>query len=132
MDLSDLTYDPDLGSTLITIIRDPGSATIGGGYFGPGGFVTETPQEAQSATTQIQAIVYPSTPQEAQLLAEGDRVSAAITILSATPLYIERKGPPSQAGDIVLFGGLQYRVARVLPWNNYGFSEAIAVQIERA
>jgi hypothetical protein len=122
---------PFIGAVSLTIYRDSGTTTSTGGYFGPGGYVSDTfaPQGTDEIT--IQAMVSPTEPQDVQLLPEGDRTTSAITIFAKVPLLIDREGPPSAEADIVLWSGLRYRVARLFDWSGYGYYEALAVQITR-
>jgi hypothetical protein len=69
-------------------------------------------------------IIYPTTPDELRALAEGERITKAITIFWSQTFH---------HNDRIEYEGEEYRVIYVDPWQKFAYNRAIAQvnQIER-
>jgi hypothetical protein len=107
IDLSEVALDIDL-AVPFCIIRNSGQR-------GPGGWIP-------GPTCQIQAFGIESLPSPHALeqIAEGDRVTGALQIITTTPMY-QTLADRSATSDTVMYFGEMYKVVSVEPWrlNNY-------------
>lgn len=63
---------------------------------------------------------------------EGDRVTGSRVFWSTSPIYETRDGNTQGVSDILIHRDVQYRVAKVWNWSDYGFFKAFAVRIKGA
>lgn len=96
---------------------------------------------AQRSSGEWQAGVYVGTPTDVPLygavqspdaktleqVPEGDRVVGARVFWSVSPMYETRSEGLS---DILIYHGVQYRVAKVWNWSSNGYFKAYAVRIK--
>ena len=72
-------------------------------------------------TINGRGILYPTTADELRALPEGERVTKSITCYWALPFAL---------GDLIVYGGENYRVVYRDPWTNYGYNRAIAQVVQ--
>jgi hypothetical protein len=104
--LQEVCNDPDLAEAFI-ILRQPGQQ-------GAGGWQTSQPQEIPAF-----GVVTVATHKALQMLPEADRINAERMFLCESPMYVtsETQGITS---DILLWGGLKWRVMAVGIYDNRG------------
>lgn len=79
-------------------------------------------------------IIQPSTPEELEMLPEGDRVKGAFTFHSSNAIYhtgVNNDGVESTS-DIIAWHGQNYRIVFVAPWQDFGYYKAIGVRMSGA
>ena len=115
LNVSELLSDPD-SAQAFTIQRSTGSFQLGGW---------------QNATTSVPAVgvITPASEWDLRQVAEGDRVTGAMTFHTATPLYQTHGGANAGLSDILVWRGDEYRIAQLLPFGDYGLYKAVAVRV---
>lgn len=115
VDVSDLLLDPDLGATTFTRKRPATSLANEG--------------EAANvyATATLRGIVQPASTTDAKLLDEGVRISDVQAFFTSGDVSV---GGPGQLPDILVAGGVSYRVLHVQDFGNHGMRKALAQRFE--
>ena len=91
----------------ITVLRVTGN-WLGNGLWNP---------NDKATTINGRGILYPTTADELQALPEGERIRKSITLFWPDVFMID---------DRIQYGGEEYRVVLVDPWQNFGYNRAIA------
>jgi hypothetical protein len=115
INVGDLLTDPDFAQSF-SILRSKGSFALGG-------------WSNQTTTIKASGVIIPATAQELEQLPEGDRVVGMMAFWSAQPLYETRVGDTSGLSDIILWRGQQYRLAKVFPFQDFGYTKAIGARM---
>ena len=127
MNFSKQVSSPSLGAVPFTILRDNGHGSASGGSFGRGGYKPSSLTPSPASTLEATGLVTPADPKTLQLVPEGDRISSVLSILTATKVNLSNEGASSEA-DIILYGGIKYRVLRCFDWSAYGYYQILATQ----
>jgi hypothetical protein len=118
IDISEMMDDPDFVRAY-TVSRSSGE-------FAEGGWVEATP-----TTLTVYGPVIVSSPEDLQLIPEGDRVSGAMSFYSSERLYrTHKETDPQTSGtsDRITWNGEEYRIAGISPYMDYGYYKAVAVR----
>lgn len=117
INLAEVVTDPDFAQSF-TLNRSSGS-------FGLGGW-----QDRQTLVTMY-GVIQPATARDLEQLPEGDRVKGTMLFHSIYPMYTTHMND-GQAGisDVIQWGGDNWRIAYVWPWQDFGFYKAAAVRLE--
>lgn len=115
-DVSMLTIDESLGAQSFTIIRI-------GGEWREGKFIES--EERISAFGNIQ----PATEQQINQVPEGDRTSGMLSLWTITPLRMTNQKEPYQKSDVIEWEGNRYKIASMMPWNQFGFNIATLAKV---
>ena len=119
--LTEVIFDTDLRQ------YDPFTIFRSTGQFGPGGFISK------ETKVPVGGIITVATPQDLQMVPEGDRVPGSMHIITQARLYVTHMagtaGPVSGVSDQLEWDGNRYRVQAVEPWKDFGFWSAIAVRM---
>lgn len=83
----------------------------------PGQYVDGVWQPGTSATLTVNASVQPTTPDEMQMLPEGERDRQAFTLYSDTELLVSNDNT-QQPSDRVQIDGATYKASARAPWQN--------------
>lgn len=75
--------------------------------------------DARYETQELIAIVMPTSPNDVQLLPEGERFLPSIKIYTQEPLNI---------GDLVEYRGQEYKIKTAANWGDYGYHNNIGVR----
>jgi len=128
--LEEIVNDLDLAESF-TIQRSTGSFVLGG---------------FSTVVTNVQGygIVTVAKDQDLEMIPEGDRVTGAMLLHSATKIYITTLGAPTygsdqynpgdyggnqHVSDIIIWHEQQYRVLSIAPWSNFGYWRAVMVRM---
>jgi hypothetical protein len=115
--------------SIAQVVNDPAFAqsfTITrskGGQFKLGRWINATQTVASWGSIQ------PPSPEELEMVPEGDRVTGMIVIHSSQPIYETNVNLTNGISDLVTWHDNQYRVMKVLPWQDYGYWKALAVRM---
>lgn len=113
MDVGELMIDPELGARGFTLRRSK-----------PPKFANEGVLQPAYGETPMTGIVQPATAREIQLLPEGERLDAVISVWSADEL---RCGDGKlQQPDVLVIDGELFRVVKCEPWQQGGYWRAFA------
>ena len=78
-------------------------------------------------------VIQPSTPEELEQVPEGDRVTGALSFHSEQALFETHTYGPNDkfagTSDIIWHRGQNYRLAKVFPWEDFGYFKAIGIRI---
>lgn len=111
LNFADIASDPEFQSQ-ITRLR-PTTAMLPG---------TEGKVRTTYVAATFMAIVQPTgRPKELAALAEGERISSWISVITTEPILV---GGADSLSDIVLYAGEKYRVTKVDPMQAFGFYDA--------
>lgn len=90
-------------------------------------WVNGRPVEGPTTPLSLTAVVYPSTPDELQILPEGRRSERAITIVTKQALQIPKA---DTGGDLIAYDDETFEVQKLQYWGDSGnFWSAIAVKV---
>jgi hypothetical protein len=119
IDLSEVVNDPDFAQPFI-ITRSSGGSFVAGVW--------------QNNTISVNGfgIIQPSTAEELEQVPEADRVKGAMSFHSSAQLYETHTTGPgdTNAGtsDVIAWRGQTYRLAKVFPWEDWGYWKAIGIR----
>ena len=78
-------------------------------------------------------VIQPSTPEELEQVPEGDRVTGALSFHSEQPLYETHTFGVNDrfagTSDLINHHNQTYRLAKVFPWEDFGYYKAIGIRI---
>ena len=121
MHITDVIFDPELGSASFTVERITYTRS-------------RTGTASRSVTDPALGCIHPGTPEMLQLLPEEEKVEGSIVIYTD---YALSTGTPEAAGassfvgaDRVHWGGKIWRVVRVRDWQAFGYHQAYAVLMQ--
>lgn len=114
-DISELLSDPDFVTefTLKTT----------GGYRDEGGEWIE-----QQVATDSSGVVQPAASKDTAFLPDGDKWRQVIKVWSISKITPVNKDTP-KLGDKIVWNGKQHRVVNIKDWSQYGYWQAMAVEI---
>ena len=116
INVSELLTDPDFGQAF-TVQRSSGSFQLGG-------YVSTT------TPTPYFGVITVASDQDLETLPEGDRITGSMMFHTAQPLYTTNAGPSASGlSDVIAWRGQLYRVAKVFPYQDWGFYKAIGVRM---
>lgn len=96
--------------------------------FGESTVVRGRPQQEELPLEEITADVQNATGRALQVLPEGLRTRSVISVFSLTQMKGVSESNQTIA-DQVNYLGSWYRIYHVFPWNQNGYNEAVAVEI---
>jgi hypothetical protein len=115
INMAELITDPDFAQSYV-IVRSSGA-------FALGGFIS-TPFSIPAVGPIVLA-----TERDLDQVTEGDRVTGAMKFYSLGPIYQTRAGDNPGLSDTIHWRGDNYRIAKVFPYVDYGWYEAIGVRM---
>ena len=115
INVGELLTDPDFAQAF-TIKRSSGA-------FGLGGFL------AAISNVRGGGVITVATEEDLMQVPEGDRVTGAMMFYSQKPIYATRAGATAGLSDLIVWRGQTYRIAKVFPYQDYGFFKAIGVRM---
>ena len=115
VDLSEVCLDTDLGECF-EILRTTGQFAAGGW------------QETMSVAVQAFGIITIAESEALDQIPEGDRVTGALQVITADPIY-ETLARNSGVSDKIRYFGNLYRVQAVAPWRKSGFFSAVLTRM---
>lgn len=130
IDVGDIVNDPDLAQAF-TIERSTGQFVLGG-------------WKTTAVLVPAYGCITVASPEDLEMVPEGDRLSGAMLFHTSSPLYItELEGGAGQQGwgkggfgvttqqvsDVVVWRGQRYRVVHLSPYQDYGYYRAVAVRM---
>jgi len=121
IDLSEVVEDPDFAQSF-TLTRTPGVWSVGeqGAGF-----------QGEPYTVTLWGVIEPASPEDAEVIPEGDRITGAMAFWSTQPiLHSAGSQTTPQLADIVNWRGNTYRIVHVYPWTDWGYGKAIGVRQE--
>jgi hypothetical protein len=116
IDMSVVLNNPDLCQAF-TAQRSSGS-------FVAGRFVSKSTEVPLYGSVQV------ADPKTLEQVPEADRVTGAIAVYTASPIYETRTGDNEGLSDLILHKGKQYRLAKVWDRSNFGFFKAVGVRVK--
>jgi hypothetical protein len=115
INVGELLTDPDFAQAF-TIKRSSGA-------FGLGGFLATT------SNVRGAGVITVATEEDLMQVPEGDRVTGSMMFYSRKPIYATRAGSAAGLSDLIAWRGQTYRIAKVFPYQDYGFYKAIGVRM---
>lgn len=91
--------------------------------------VNHRPSEVKGADYDFFGVIQPTNPRELELLPEGERTKAAITIHTRVKFYIADQ--PTGNQTYIKYQGKEWKVTFVGDWENQGFRRYIATSFSR-
>jgi len=118
--VTELMNDPDLCITSsdgkpLMIQRSQG-AFVAGGY------------ETTVTNIPVVGVVTLAEPETLEQIPEGDRVAGMLEFNTAVRIY-QTNEDSNQVSDILLWGGIPYKVLQVFPWRDFGFFKAVLARM---
>ena len=120
IDMSDVIRDPDLGFVGFNIIRTC--------YRRRKGNIVE-----ERTVIPADGNIQPGTPEMLQLVSEEERRDVFITIYTCYPLHTGENntgGRVFYGADRIEYKGKQWRVVKSRDWQEFGYTQALAVLVE--
>lgn len=115
IDVSDIINDPDFAQPF-SILRSSG-AFVSGGW--------------QNITTTVNSsgVIVPATEQDIAQVPEGDRVTGMISVHTTAKLFQTHTGSQPGLSDVLLWNGDRYRILKLFPYQDFGFTKALAARM---
>ena len=85
--------------------------------------------KVRTTTLSLLGLWTVASPKDLQQVPEGDRVTGAMKLVTAEPVY-QTDNTRLQYSDILSWRGAKYKVATVTPDIDYGFFRAVCVRLE--
>lgn len=114
-DMSDILSDPDFVTDFIVNVAS-GTRVRGGAWV-----ETLTPYARRG-------VIQPASPRDTQYLVDGDKSRQVIKIWSSEYLSTSDERVP-KLGDKITWHGDEHRIVHVKDWSQYGYWQALAVQV---
>jgi hypothetical protein len=114
--IAEVVDDPDFAQTF-AVTRSQGGSWQSGKWID------------NVTTVSMWGSIQPPTPEELDLVPEGDRVTGVIAIHCSNQIYETNVASKLGISDIVLWHNQSYRVLKVFPWNDYGYWKALACRM---
>jgi hypothetical protein len=92
----------------------------------PGTFIKGVWTRGTTAALPFYGSLQPSTPEELQMVPEGDRVAGMVSIHTTQTIF---ETNTSQTSDVVVWRGLNYKVLKVLHWDGFGYVKCFATRM---
>ena len=115
LDVSDILEDPDFAQPF-DVLRSSG-AFVSGGW--------------QNLTTTVacSGVILPASDQDIALVPEGDRVTGMISVHTTRKLFQTHTGAQPGLSDVIVWNGDKYRILKLFPYQDFGFTKALGARL---
>ena len=119
INLSEIVNDPDFAQPFV-ITRSQGGAWTNGIWTNV------------TVTVNAYGVIQPATNKELEMIPDGDRSGGEMMFHTSTPLYETHVNPESGTSDILTWRGTNYRILKVMQWQDFGYWQALACRMTGA